>query len=402
MKLWRVLPVILFAAAVAQSSDWPQWLGPDGDRIYKGGDFNPTFPAKGPEVLWRSELGTGFASFAVADGVVCGVGYRKGSDTIVCLDALTGEKKWDYTYNSALVDNLHEGGPSGTPAIHDGRIYTISKDGQFFCLSQSNGKVLWKKNIPEEFGAKMPEWGFSGSPIIDGNTLYLDAGATIAMDRVTGAVKWKTKAFKAGYSTPCLFEQNGQRLMAVLNVEGLMVLDRKDGKVLARTPWKTQYDVNVATPIYHNGKIFVSSAYNKGCGLFEFDGRRLKPVYQNRNMRNHMDTSVLWKGHLFGIDRLERHGRLVKLVCMDFETGKIVWSEGGFGCGMVFIADDHLVVMTDRGELVTAPASTSGFKQVSRGQVLPQGRCWTVPVLANGLLYARNAKGNMVCADLRR
>lgn len=393
--LWSALQ----SGVLAEASEWAQWRGPDGDGIYKGSDWNAQFDK--PSILWRTDIGTGFSSLAVAEGVVCATGHEGGQDSVFCLDAVTGNKQWSRKYPAELVDNFHEGGPAATPAIYKGKVYTISKDGQLFCFSlNEGGKVLWRKDVKKAFGTKMPEWGFSGSPLIKYDRLYLDAGATAAMNPESGKIIWKTKAYKPGYSTPAFFEQAGKRYMAVLNSDGLFVLNSDSGEVVARTPWKTQYDTNATTPIYKDGKIFVSTAYNKGCGLFGFDGKRLKPIYQNRNMRNHMNTSALWKGHLFGIDRMERHGRLVKLVCMDHATGEVVWSQGGFGCGSVLAAGGNLVILSSSGELVTAQASRSGYQEIARGQILT-GRCWTLPVLSDGLLYARNAKGRLVCVDLR-
>jgi hypothetical protein len=140
--------------------------------------------------------------------------------------------------------------------------------------------------------------------------------------------------------------------------------------------------------------VFASSGYNRGCILIDVAGGTPEKVYDNRNMRNHMNCSMLYQGNIYGFDEN-------KLTCMDFKTGEEKWSEGSFGKGALMMSmDGRMIIMSDKGELGIAKADPSGFKSIARAQILPKRKCWTVPVLANEKIYARNAAGDVVCVDV--
>jgi len=212
---------------------------------------------------------------------------------------------------------------------------------------------------------------------------------------------WRTDKFKPGYGSPVAFERDNKTYVAVLNNEFLMVVDVKDGKIITKFPWTTTYDTSSTTPIVHEDTIYISTAYNKGCALFDFDGKTLKPRYSNKDMRNHMANCVLHDGHLYGFDGKSHIARLVKLVCMDYKTGKVKWTERGLGCGSLMLADGKLIVLSDQGELLIAPASPKEFKSRGRSKFV-DGKCWTVPVLSHGLIYCRTAAGDLVAVDVRK
>jgi len=165
------------------------------------------------------------------------------------------------------------------------------------------------------------------------------------------------------------------------------------GKVLWKFPWKTDYDINAADPIISGDTVFVSSGYNHGCALLKIEGGNVTDVWRNKNMRNHFNSCVLWDGYLYGFDEST-------LRCLDFKTGEVKWSQEGLGKGSLMIADGKLIILSERGKLVIAPASPEGFKELASVQIL-MGKCWTVPVLANGKIYARNnPDGQLVCVDV--
>lgn len=387
--------------------DWPNFRGPSHDGISAESGWSSEWGDDGPKKLWSKEIGTGFSSVSVADGRLYTMGHKPGhkpakigDDSVWCFDAETGELIWQHTYKCKIVDNLHEGGPATTPTVDDGRVFTISKQGHMFALDVSNGDVLWKANLSERLGVAMPSWGFSCSPLVLGDKLIVEAGRTVALDKKTGETIWQTDKFYPGYGSPVAFEHDGKTLLSVLNNDFLMVLASDDGEILAKFPWETSYKTNATTPIVAGDTIFVSTAYNKGCALFDFDGSKLRPRYDHRDMRNHMANCVLYDGHLYGFDGKSHNRRLVKLVCMDYATGKVKWAERGLGCGSLMMANGKLIILSDQGELVVAPATPDGFTPTSRAQVI-EGRCWSVPVLAGGRIYCRTAKGDLVAVDVR-
>ena len=196
----------------------------------------------------------------------------------------------------------------------------------------------------------------------------------------------------ASYSSPIAFNLDGIRRLAVFLASGLVILNAENGQELSQQPWKTKYDVNAATPIVSGDKVFISSGYNTGCALVQVSGDKPTVIWQNKSMRNHFNSCVLWEGYLYGFDESE-------LKCLDFQTGEEKWSQKGLGKGSLMFADNKLIIMGDKGDLVIAEASPEGFKEISRAKVL-SGLCWTVPVLSGGKLYCRNHPGDLVCLDV--
>ena len=186
--------------------------------------------------------------------------------------------------------------------------------------------------------------------------------------------------------------------MILFTSKELVGLIAATGKQIWKLQWKTDYDINAADPMVFNDTIFVSSGYNKGCASLRIDGSNIVELWLNKNMRNQCSSSVLWKGHIYGFDG--QFGGGGKLTCLDYKTGETKWSQGGMGTGTLMIAGGKLVILSERGKLVIAPASPEGFKELASAQILT-GKCWTVPVLSNGRVYARNAAGDLVCVDVR-
>lgn len=389
--------VLMSQPAVAD--DWPQWRGPQRTGISQESGWATTWPEGGPEQLWKVNVGTGFSSVAVVDGRVFTMGHRDGRDTIYCLDAGTGESLWQHSYACQLVDRLHEGGPAATPTVHAGRVYTYSKEGEIFCLRADSGEVIWSKHLRDSHGAQMPEWGFSSSPLVIEGMVIVDAGRVVALNAETGADVWATEPFSAGYGTAAPFENQGRSLLAVLNNEALLVVSRDDGRIVARHPWETPHATSSTTPIISGDTIFISTGYKRGCALLQLVGDALSPVYENDEMSNHMANCVLVDGYLYGVDGNSHNQRLCKLTCMEHATGEVKWIERGLGCGSLMVADGELIVLGDSGTLQVAPLSTEQYLPTASAEVL-SGRCWTVPVLANGRIYCRNAEGDLVCVDV--
>jgi outer membrane protein assembly factor BamB len=399
--------LLLLLTSSAPAADWPQWRGPNEDGISR-----ERLPAKPDfsETLWQRKVGVGFSSVAVAGGQVFSLGHSGakdgGRETVWCLDAATGKELWQQSYPAPLVDRFYEGGPGATPTVRGGRVFTYSKHGRLHCYEAATGAKVWERDLVAEAGlAALPEWGFACSPyFLSEDTLLIEAGATFALDPASGAVRWRGEKFTPAYGTPQAFTNGGRRLIAVMKTEGLVVLEAAGGKTIATAPWKTAFDTTATTPIVHDGLIFISTGYDRGAALFELADGALKRHYEHKVMCNHMNNSVLIGGHLYGFDGTAHRGRPTEFVCLDFVTGQEKWRVPpgtGLGCGSVLgTAEGTLLILSERGELVTAPATPVGFQLTTRHQVLG-GRCWTVPVLADGRVYCRNARGDLVCVRVK-
>ncbi len=400
MKKFQICLVFaLFAfSSFVLAEDWPNWLGPERNGV---SEESLTDVAEIGASLWEGELGIGFSSFAVAEGSLYSMGHRDGKETVWKLSARTGEVEGRFTYPAELMPNLHEGGPGSTPTVSDGCVYTMSKDGLFHVLSDDLSQVVWKKDMMEVSDLKnVPEWGFAASPVILDDLVLVEAGATFAFDRGSGEERWRSETYRPGYGSPQVFSVGGETFVAVLKTDGLVVLDAENGKTLGFAMWRTSFQTNSTTPLeIEEGRLFISTGYDQGCSLFSFNGQTLTSLYENRNMCNHMGNSVLRDGFLYGFDGTAHRGRPVEFTCLDPESGEKRWHLEGLGYGSVLGAGKDLVVLTEAGELLIGAASPDGFEERSRAQIL-EGRCWTPPVLANGVLYARNAAGRIVAHRL--
>jgi len=382
----------------AEAADWPNWRGPNHNGVSSETGWVATWPKDGPKVLWKASLGAGFASMAVSNGRVYAMGNINNNDILYCFDAATGKEIWKKSYPCPLYDKQHEGGPCGTPTVEGDAIYTFSKDGDAIRFNAATGEIVWHKNLKKELGLEYPTWYFAGSPLVVDEVVIFNAGTYgIALNKADGSLAWQNGKGACGYATGVPFTVDGQKCVALAVSMEVIGLNPKTGKVIWQAPWKTSYDINAADTIISGNRMFVTSGYNKGCTLFKIGPAGLTQIWQNKNMSNHVNSSVLWEGHIYGFNGQVGGGG--KLTCLDFGTGEVKWSQRGLGTGSLMVADGKLIILGEKGKLVTALASPEGFKELSSAQILT-GKCWTVPVLANGRIYARNAAGQLVCVDV--
>jgi outer membrane protein assembly factor BamB len=395
--------LILACAGAGCAADWPVYRGPAHDGISRETGWSATFPGDGPRVLWQAEVGTGFSSFVVADGRVITTGHADGADTVFCFDAAKGTLRWKHGYPADLGDKYYEGGTGATPTIAGNNVLHISRWGDVFCLGARNGKVIWSRHVQKEMGYRVPDWGFSGAPFVRGDTVILNAGAAgVAFKLKDGAEVWRSgNDWAAGYSTPFPLGAGEAVSMVLAAEDRFQAVDPANGGILWTQPWKTRYGVNAADPVLGpDGRLFISSGYNRGCALIEPPAGQGSPkaVWENKLLKNQFSSSVLVDGFLFGID--DDESKRASLRCLNWETGKLLWEEKSIGFGSLMAADGKLIILTEKGELVIAQASSGGFEEISRAQVL-SGRCWSVPVLSHGRLYVRNSAGLVLCLDMR-
>ena len=227
--------------------------------------------------------------------------------------------------------------------------------------------------------------------------LYGQGASTVAFDKATGATVWKSGNDGAGYASPVVATIAGKKTVVMFKAAHLVGLDVKDGKELWRGEWKTSYDVNAATPVVVGDKIFVSSGYGSGCGLFEITGGRAVERWRNKNLRAQINSPTVFQGHIYGVDGQVGGGALV---CLDFASGAVKWQEKSVSGGALVVADGKLICLTEKGELVIGEVSQTGFKAVSRAQVLGK-RNWVQPTYANGRVFCRNNDGDLVGLELK-
>ena len=384
--------IVLLTGSVARAGDWPSWRGPEGTNVSSESNWS----AEGrDEAVWSMNVGLGYASFAVSNGRLVTAGHQDGADrdTIVCVDATSGEEFWTHTYASARHNKYHIGGTQTTPSIDGDRVYAMSREGLIMCLSFNDGAVLWKRALNEEYDLEYPEWMFSASPLILGDQVIVNVGTVLALNKNTGEEVWASRDTGHAYSTPLLMNAHGKDHLLVFNGDGLVVLDPASGQETAAFAWKTQNDVNAASPVVLGNRIFISSGYNHGCAMLELTEDGLQLLWESKEMRSHMSGCVLWEGHLYGFDENV-------LKCLDAD-GNEQWAKRGLGKGALMVADGKLILLSSKGDLIIADASPGGFSELSRSRVLKGGVYWTSPVLVDGMIYCRNSTGDIVCRDHR-
>jgi len=390
----------LLVGGAARGSDWPNWRGPLHNGVSTETNWNAKWPATGPPVLWRASVGTGFSSVSVAKGRAYTAGNQTNLETVWCFDAATGSNLWKYSYSCPVDANMYEGGPSATPTVDEGRVYMLNKKGGLFCLDAESGKIQWYVNVPVAISALAPTWGYAGSVLVQSNLLILNVGSHgAAVDKTNGSIAWSSGADQCGYSSAAPFNFMGIPSVVIISAQTVFGVDVKTGHALFSRPWKTEYDLNIADPIVSGVDIFVSAGYGHGACVFRA-GAASATVWENTNLCNQINSSALVEGYLYGVDGNVNNAGDGVLKCVDFATGAEKWSYKGLGGGAWMAAGGKIIMIGDRGELVVAEASPDGFHPISRAQVLDP-KCWTVPTLANGRIYCRNAKGDLICLDVR-
>ena len=399
-----LLSRILFGLVVALplsvlADDWNHWRGPDRNGISRETNWIDTWTTAGPKLIWKARVGTGFSSIVVSENRLFTVGNSDDIDTVHCFDASTGNLVWKHSYPCPLDDRFFEGGPTSTPTVDGSRLFILSRTGDAMCLDAKTGAVHWSKNLPEETGADVPGWGFAGSPIVLDERLFLSVGQSgTALDKSTGEVLWKSEG-EAGYMTPLPLRGLNRPTIVIASGKFYHGVDPATGEVQWRQRWLTTFGCNAADPIAHNQQLFISSGYNRGSALLDLSVTPPSILWETKEYQNQWSSSVLVNGYLYGVDGDDTGERSFK--CLELESGKISWSFEGLGSASVLAAGERLIVLSDQGELVIAPASHEEFKPTARSKVL-DGKCWTVPTLANGLLYCRSAAGDMICVDFRK
>jgi outer membrane protein assembly factor BamB len=396
---------LLSIAGELRAEDWPQFLGPHRNGTCVATRLAAAWPKEGPPKLWQRKVGEGFSGPVIQNGRLILFHRLDNRETVECLDSKTGKEEWRVDYATAYRDDFgFDEGPRATPTIDGGRVFTLGAEGQLHCWGLGTGEKQWGIDTRTRFGAGKGFFGMACSPLVENGLVIVDIGGKngagiVAFDQATGQVRWKVTEDEASYSSPVAATVGGTRCVFVITREALVALNAAEGKVIFRYPWRPAMhaSVSAATPLILDDLIFISASYGTGATLLRFKEKQPEKLWSADDvLSNHYATSVSQAGFLYGFDGRQEQG--CELRCVELKTGRVRWSEGGLKAGTVTLAEDQLLVLTEKGELIRAPASPAGFKPSDRAQILP----FTVrahPALADGLFYARS-KNQLVCIDL--
>jgi outer membrane protein assembly factor BamB len=389
-----------FSATRMTAADWPCFRGPNHNGI----SVEPiSWPKGGPKQLWKVNVGIGHSAVSVVGNRAYTMGNTNDTDTIFSLDAGTGKVIWKHSYPcSEKVGIKDYDGPFATPTVANGVVYTLSRKGDVFALNARDGKVIWARNIVQDDGVKPPTFGgLAGSPLVMDGKVFLNASpGGMALDAATGKTLWKSGVGTGGHSSPVPFRVGPKTYLAIHSPRALTIVDSADGKELWTTPRLQPIRVNAPDPVVEGTKVFVTAGRGFGGTLFDTSGDT-KALWEQEGLSSHWHTSVLWKGFLYGPDgnNSEGAGRsATSLRSLDWKTGEIRWTEPKLGFNGLIVVGGKLLVLTETGDAVLAEASPDGYKELGLAHVI-EGRAFTAPAFANGKLYARNTKGDVVCVD---
>lgn len=398
------------------AADWTRWLGPgrDGKSVETG--LLRSWPEGGPKLVWRaSGLGEGYSTMAVAGNRVYTQGQEGEQQFVVALDAASGKQVWKTPAGKAY-SNPQGGGPRGMPQVDGNRLYALSSDGTLVCLDTETGKRVWGFNYVEKFGSTIPKWGFSESPLVDGDRLIINPGGKgagiVALNKATGDVVWRSQDDLTNYSSVLPLDFGGLRIYTVITGSAAIGVDARDGALLWRYERvANRPSINIATPVYADGHVFYSTGYDHGCALLRLaaEGGKVTAteVYFSRDMQNHFTTSIKVGDYLYGFSGNQPG----VLVAMDFNSGKAAWRDRSVNKANCILAENLLYCLGESGTVGLIEPSPSGYKEISRFQFqpareggpswAPSGQMWAYPAIANGRLYLRD-QDNLHAYDIRR
>ena len=418
----RVVVVLLLgcffgAPPAARAADWPQFRGPNGNGISPDARINTDWKAKPPVALWTFGMSDGGWSNPVvgesmvflidhliseikdAEGKVTG---KKGEDVVRALDAKTGKEIWNFSYPGLAMDKNGTTGPS--PALDNGKLYTVSRNMLVHCLDATSGKQLWERDGVKDFTAHPAEapCGHNASPLVDENRLIIVPGgpdaAVVALDKNTGETLWKTAGSNAGNASPIVYGSGTPKQYVAFIAEGLVGLNPQTGARLWSYPWKTTCSQNSATPIVVGKRIFFTSAWKMGSGLLDITNAAAPAlVWKTNELEARFSSPVFVNGAIYGISMPENPGTLV---CLDAQTGKANWKQPGFAFGQVGAAGGAIIAIDGKkGDVMLVEANSAAYKELGRIHPAEAAAAWNVPVVVDGRMYVRTKKA-LTCYDV--
>jgi outer membrane protein assembly factor BamB len=344
----------------------------------------------------------GFSSPVAQAGRVYLFTLHNGQESLTCFDAFSGKILWNVEQPGGWTSAYE--GTRATPNIDGDRIYTFGGRGDLTCRDLANGHQRWTINILSQTGAGPLQWGTASSPLIVGNLLYVQAGdggpIAVAVDKNTGSIAWKSQATgKSGYAAPVLADVAGTPQLVVLGGTAVYGMDPATGRTIWSEPWPTSYDVNAATPVYHNGHLFVSSEYNHGAMMLALSPGGAKKLWEKNDVQCKIQPPVLDvnEGVLYA-----NSGGTLK--CMSWPDGQIKWAATdknlrlGAG-GSIVRWQNYLLTMSERGVLSLVRATPAGAQLVSQTKAFNGSQVWSTPLIYGGRLYAKG-EAELVCFDL--
>ncbi len=400
-----VFAVFLCNFSIAQNlneNSWPQFRGNlrNGTAALNGQNIN--WEQLNPKTLWKFDLGEGFSE-VVVQGERCFTMYGSNTDSIsgneyvTVIDIASGEKLWTKLIDTIFIDVDGWGnGPRSTPVLDHENIYGLTGSGKLFAMSQSNGSIVWERNLRKDFGSSTPRWGYSASPALVEGKLVVEVGgkenkAFAAFNPKDGSEIWAFGRGAAAYCSPIHISIEGEKQTIFANGRYLYSFNTNGD-----TLWTYKMPMNAPTAIpmfIEPNKLFLSAVNSTGALMLQIDNKKVAEVYKSPAMKNHWSSSIYYDEHIYGFS-------VAALRCISAADGSVKWSKRGLGKGSLTLVDGNLVILTDKGKIVIAEANPAKYNEISGFEAI-EGRSWTAPTFVNGHLLVRN-HSQIACFDLSK
>lgn len=386
--------------AAAQSADWPQWGGPERNFVSGAKGLATTWPEGGPRRLWSRELGEGYSAIAAEGGRLFTMYRRGGQEVAVALDAATGKTVWEFAYDAPFTPeySMENGpGPHSTPLVAGGRIFTAGATGKLHALDKQTGKPLWAHDLMNEYKGTVRVNGYACSPVAYGDTIIMLVGgagnAVMAFRQKDGSVAWKRHDFKNSPASPLLIKVDGQDQLVAFMYDEVVGLDPRGGELLWSHPHKTDFGLNVSTPVWGEGNLlFVSSAYGGGSRALRLTRAGAKTtveeVWAHKLMRIHYGNVVRLGDYIYGSSG---DFGTAPFTAVNVKTGKVMWRDRSIARSSFVSAEGRFIILDEDGNLTLATPTPEGLKIHSKVELL-KSNAWTAPTLAGTRLYVRDRK----------
>jgi outer membrane protein assembly factor BamB len=419
--LLAVACILSIARTAVSADDWPEWRGAGRRGVWNESGILDRFPAEGLKVVWRTPLNGGFAGPAVAAGRVYVTDFKRttgkrGTERALCLDEKSGKVLWTREWDADYQGMSYDIGPRATPTVDGDRVYVVGATGILLALDARTGGVVWRKDFVKDYGMRLPTWGVSSAPLVDGRRLIAIVGGqpdalVMAFDKMTGQEVWRALPTETeqGYSQPVLVESGGSRQLVVWHPNAIVALDPVTGAVKWEQRFKINLGVTLSTPVWSGSRLLVSSFYN-GAMLLDLAKETAAVVWQGKSkseidtdtLHAVVNTPVMVGDYVYGICS---YGQFR---CLNARTGERVWEtmevtkeKARWASGFIVRQGERYFINNDRGELIIASLSEKGYREIGRTQLIkpttnPGNRRefgvvnWTHPAYANRHAITRN------------
>ncbi len=382
--------------------DWPGFRGPERNSLVRYAAIPTDWQAFPPREVWRRKVGPGWSSMSVAGGLLFTQEQRGDSEAVVAYDTKSGEEIWAHLTSGRFEETVSGAGPRATPTFVNSAVYALTAGGKLNKLDAGSGQLLWQADIVKDGDSKTPEWGYAGSPLVVGNMVSVfswgkNDKSLLAYDINSGRLRWSASVGTDGYSSPQLFEVNGEAQIVCIGEASISGVSASNGKVLWTFPWKTSYGRMLQPALLEDGKFIAAAGNDASLKMLQITGSgdnwQVEEIWKASPIKVEFWDFVTHKGYGYGYSRKF-------MTCFDLSNGKRIWKGQRRGPGQVLLLKDleKMISLTEKGEVILSSVSPDGYEELGSVQAL-SGKTWNHPVFANGNLFVRNG-AEMVCYEL--